>query len=60
MSLKRKLWLVGIALAICGVVFTRVMSQTIDQPSIQLIIYLIGICLALTGLIVIFFAMSRR
>jgi drug/metabolite transporter (DMT)-like permease len=60
MSLKKKLWIAGIALAICGVVFTRVVSQTIETPSNRLIIYLIGILLALTGLIVIFFAMSRR
>jgi hypothetical protein len=42
------------------VVFVRVISQTIDRSSAQVILYFIGITLAFAGLAVIMFAISRR
>jgi drug/metabolite transporter (DMT)-like permease len=60
MGSKKKLWIAGITLAICGVVFVRVISQTTNHSSAQVILYFVGITLAFAGLAVIMFAISRH
>ena len=55
----KKYWLIGIILAVIGVVLARVVSQRFDQPVLQLVLYAVGIVLALGGAGVIMYGIRK-
>jgi uncharacterized Tic20 family protein len=57
--LKIKYWLIGIVIAGTGLLLARVMPRFITQPALQLVVYLVGVALALAGLIIIVFGISK-
>jgi hypothetical protein len=57
--LKIKYWLIGILTAGTGLLLVRVMPRFITQPVLQLVVYLVGVALALAGLIIIVFGISK-
>lgn len=59
MNTKVRFWLIGVLLAIAGIVLTRLISPMLDEPLLQLTFYFGGIFLALVGLVVITFGMRR-
>ncbi|MDO8569099.1 MAG: hypothetical protein Q7R57_10375 [Dehalococcoidales bacterium] len=59
MSSKRKFWLAGIVLAGAGVVLARVVSSRFNQPLVEVVLYGVGILLALAGLGIIMYAIKK-
>jgi hypothetical protein len=54
MSTKVKFWTLGVLLAAIGLILVRVVSgQYTDEPAIQLVVYFVGVALALAGLVII-------
>lgn len=60
MSAKKKFWIIGLVLAAVGVVLVRVVAGLYTQAVIKLVIYGLGVLLALGGLGVIMFAMRKE
>ena len=58
--MKRKSWILGIVTSGIGVLLVRVGPGHINTPTLQLAAYLVGVGLALTGLIIIAFGISKR
>ena len=61
MSTKVKLWTVGIALAVIGVVMARIISSRFAGEAVfQLAIYLTGVILAIAGLVIILAGIRKK
>ena len=61
MSIKLKFWLVGILLSAAGVILVRVVAgRYADQVGTQLVIFAVGVALALAGLGMIMAGMRKR
>ena len=60
MGAKRKFWIIGIALAIIGLVVGRVVSRLFGSAELQAAIYIVGVILALGGLGVIMYGIRKR
>lgn len=58
-GMKIKFWLVEIVLTGLGLLLARVIPRLLVQPVLELVSYIIGVILALTGLVIIIFGMNR-
>ncbi len=60
MKTRLKFWVAGAVVIIIGLVLARFLAGTYsDQPVIQLVIYLIGVVMALAGLGIILVGLRR-
>jgi len=61
MNTINKHWIAGLALAAAGIVTARVISPRFDtDPVIQMVIFIIGVTLALAGMVVIMMGMRKH
>ncbi|MDD5082154.1 MAG: hypothetical protein PHU08_02150 [Dehalococcoidales bacterium] len=59
MSASRKFWIIGLALAGTGVVLVRLVSPALDEAVPRLVVYFLGITVALAGLGVIMYGIRK-
>ncbi len=52
-------WVIGIVTSGVGLLLARVVPRLLDQPALQVAAYLVGVALALAGLIIIVFGVAR-
>jgi hypothetical protein len=61
MNTNLRFWIIGVILAITGVVLARVISGMYsDRAGIQLVLYFLGVIVALSGLGVILFGLRKK
>jgi len=60
MSIKKKSWAIGLALAVVGVILTRLVARQVGTGEVRFIVYVVGIALALGGLAVILRGMGSK
>jgi hypothetical protein len=58
--LRIKIWLPGVVTSAVGLLLAKVIAGLINQPTVQLAVYLSGVTLALAGLVIIAFGIARR
>jgi len=58
MSTKKKSWVLGFTLAAAGVILARLVSPRVDQP-LQLVFFLVGVLIALTGVGVVTYGIRK-
>jgi hypothetical protein len=58
--LKDRFWMYGIACAVAGAVLFKVVARLFNQPVFYLVFYIAGITLALGGLGIIMFGISKK
>jgi hypothetical protein len=58
--LRLKYWIAGVVTAGVGLVLVRLISPQITQSMVKLAVYFAGVTLALAGLVIIVFGISRR
>jgi hypothetical protein len=58
--LKDRFWILGIACAVVGSVLFKVVARLFTQPIVYLGFYIAGITLALGGLVIIMFGISKK
>lgn len=57
--MRIKHWLIGIVTAGIGLLLAKVVPRFVTQPAFQLAVYLLGVTLALAGLVIIVFGIAR-
>ncbi len=58
--LKDKFWITGIACAVIGAVLFKFIARMFTEPLYNVIVYIAGVTIALSGLVIIMFGVSRR
>ncbi|MFC1910165.1 hypothetical protein ACFLXC_02580 [Chloroflexota bacterium] len=59
MSDKRKYWIIGLLIAVIGVVLVRVVSGMYEDIVIKMSIYAVGVIIAFAGLAIILRGMKK-
>jgi hypothetical protein len=58
--LKDRFWIAGLACAAVGMVLFKVVARMFSQPVFTVVVFLVGVTLALAGLVIIMFGISNK